>query len=354
MRNPSSRRSFLKKSAAFAAASLAPRVSFADAIPATAIDPKLIAAAQKEGKVVWYTSVDLPVAEKVARGFEARYPAISVRVERNGSERLFQRIEQELASGIHAGDVVNTSDGAHFVIWKRAGRLQPYLPMEAAQSLPKDQVDADGTFLSWRASLSVIGYNTNVVQAQEAPKSFADLLDPKWRGRIVKAHPGYSGTILTATFQISRDLGWGYFERLAKQNVLQVQSSTDPPKKLALGERAVMADGNEYNVFQMKESGQPLEVVYATEGSPMITGPSAIFKTAPNPNAARLYQHYLFAPETQQAICDLGGLRSFYLTVREKPGRRLLREIKLMSDDPVAIADQSEQIKARYVQLFRV
>jgi iron(III) transport system substrate-binding protein len=354
MRNPLSRRSLLKKSAALAAASLAPRVSLADAVPATAIDPALIAAAQKEAKVVWYTSVDLPVAEKVARGFETKYPAISVRVERNGSERLFQRIEQELASGIHAGDVVNTSDGAHFVIWKRAGRLQPYLPLAAAESLPKEQVDADGAFLSWRASLSVIAYNTNLVQAHEAPKSLTDLLDPKWRGRIVKGHPGYSGTILTATFQISRDLGWGYFERLAKQNVLQVQSSTDPPKKLALGERAVMADGNEYNVFQMKESGQPLEVVYATEGSPMITGPSAIFKTAPNPNAARLYQHYLFAPETQQAICDLGGLRSFYSTVRERPGRRPLRDIKLMKDDPVAIADQSEQIKARYVQLFHV
>jgi iron(III) transport system substrate-binding protein len=115
-----------------------------------------------------------------------------------------------------------------------------------------------------------------------------------------------------------------------------------------------MADGNEYNVFQMKESGQPLEVVYAAEGSPMITGPSAIFKTAPNPNAARIYQHYLFAPETQQMICDVGGLRSFYPTVRENPGRKPLREIKLMSDDPVAIADQSEQIKARYVRLFRV
>jgi iron(III) transport system substrate-binding protein len=354
MRNPPSRRGFLQQSAVLATVALAPRVTLADAVPASAISPALVAAAQKEGKVVWYTSVDLPVAEKVARAFEAKYSGIAVRVERNGSERLFQRIEQELASGIHAGDVVNTSDGAHFVIWKRAGRLQPYLPLEAAQSLPKDQVDADGTFLGWRASLSVIGYNTNLVQAQEAPKSFADLLDPRWRGRIVKGHPGYSGTILTATFQISRELGWGYFERLAKQNVLQVQSSTDPPKKLALGERAVMADGNEYNVFQMKESGQPLEVVYAAEGSPMITGPSAIFKTAPNPNAARIYQHYLFAPETQQMICDVGGLRSFYPTVRENPGRKPLREIKLMSDDPVAIADQSEQIKARYVRLFRV
>ena len=354
MRNPLSRRGFLKQSAATTTVALAPRVTLADTVPATAISPALVAGAQKEGKVVWYTSVDLPVAEKVARAFEAKYSGIAVHVERNGSERLFQRIEQELASGIHAGDVVNTSDGAHFVIWKRAGRLQPYLPLEAAQSLPKDQVDADGTFLSWRASLSVIGYNTNLVQAQEAPKSFADLLDPKWRGRIVKGHPSYSGTILTATFQISRELGWGYFERLARQNVLQVQSSTDPPKKLALGERAVMADGNEYNVFQMKESGQPLEVVYASEGSPMITGPSAIFKTAPNPNAARIYQHYLFAPETQQMISDVGGLRSFYPTVREKPGRKPLREIKSMNDDPIAIADQSEQIKAHYIQLFRV
>src|SRR6516164_1985045 len=117
--------------------------------------------------------------------------------------------------------------------------------------------------MSWRASLSVIAYNSTLVKAEEAPKSFGDLLDPKWTGRIVKGHPGYSGTIMTATFQITRELGWSYLESLAKQRVLQVQSSTDPPKKLVLGERAVMADGNEYNVFQMKESGQPLEVVYA-------------------------------------------------------------------------------------------
>jgi iron(III) transport system substrate-binding protein len=354
MHNQFSRRTFLEGSASLAITSFTSRVSVARAAPATAVDPGLIAAAQKERTVVWYASVDLPVAEKVARGFETKYSAISVRVERNGSERLFQRIQQEFASRIHAADVVNTSDGAHFVLWKRAGLLEQYIPIEAAQFLPKDQLDPDGTFMSWRASLSVIAYNTNLVRVNEAPRSFVDLLDPKWTGKIVKGHPGYSGTVMTATFQIARELGWSYLERLAKQHVLQVQSSTDPPKKLVLGERAVMADGNEYNVFQMKESGHPLEVVYATEGTPLITGPSAIFKTAPNPNAARLFQHYLFAPETQQAICDLGGLRSFYPVVSEKPGRTPLREIKLMNDDPVAVAEQSEYIKARYVQLFRV
>jgi iron(III) transport system substrate-binding protein len=93
----------------------------------------------------------------------------------------------------------------------------------------------------------VIGYNTKLVKREEAPKSFADLLDPKWSGKIVKAHPGYSGTIMTATFQM-RATRLGVLREARRQKVMQVQSSADPPKKLALGERAIMADGNEYNL----------------------------------------------------------------------------------------------------------
>ena len=95
------------------------------------------------------------------------------------------------------------------------------------------------------------------MKPEEAPKSWADLLDPKWAGKIIKAHPSYSGTIMTGTFAVVRDLGWDYLEKLARQKVMQVQSSTDPPKKLALGERAVMADGNDYNLIQLKEAGRP-------------------------------------------------------------------------------------------------
>jgi iron(III) transport system substrate-binding protein len=348
-----SRRDVLKGSTALAATAFASPIKAAAPEP-TIVTPALIEAAKKEGKVVYYTSVDLPLAEKVAKSFEAKYPGIDVRVERSGAERVFQRIGQEYGSNVHAVDVVNSSDAAHFIVWKRDGLLVPYVPEDVAKFYPADHKDPDGMFASWRVWLSVIAYNTDLVKAADAPKSFADLLDPKWKGKIVKAHPGYSGTIMTATFQMARDLGWDYFEKLAKQNIMQVQSSADPPKKLALGERAVMADGNEYNIFQLKESGQPVEAVYATEGSPLIVGPNGIFKAAPNPNAARLFQSYCFTAEAQQYAIDVGGLRSMHPQTKEKPGRKPFSDIKVMKDDAAGVERTADEVKAHYSKIFHV
>src|SRR6202158_3986364 len=220
-----SRRTVLKGSGVLlAGAAFSTRV-LAAAPPPEPVTPALIEAAKKEGHVNYYTSTDLPVAEKLAKAFEAKYPGITVHVERTGAERVFQRIGQEYASNIHAVDVVNSSDAAHFIVWKRDGILAPYVPEDVALHYPLEQRDPAGLFASWRIWLCVIGYNTKLVAAAEAPKSFADLLDPKWVGKIVKAHPGYSGTIMTATFQMARDIGWDYFEKLAGQKVMQVQSS---------------------------------------------------------------------------------------------------------------------------------
>src|SRR6516162_2451529 len=340
-------------SALLAGAAFSTRV-LASAPPPEPVTPALIDAAKKEGQVNYYTSTDLPVAEKVAKAFEAKYPGIAVHVERSGAERVFQRIGQEYSSNIHAVDVVNSSDAAHFIVWKRDGILAPYVPEDVAKFYPPEHRDPDGLFASWRVWLSIIAYNTNLVKAEDAPKSFADLLDPKWKGKIVKGHPGYSGTIMTATYQLQRDLGWGWFEQLAKQNVMQVQSSADPPKKLELGERAVMADGNEYNILQFKETGRPVQPVYATEGSPMIVGPNGIFKAAPNPNAARLFCNFSFSPAAQQLIIDVGGLRSMHPQTREKAGRTPLKQIKTMKDDPAAVEKMGDEIKQRYVKIFHV
>ena len=359
MRKRLSRRGVLKGSGAlalgFSSQALLPSAKvLAAAPPAVAVTPALIEAAKKEGKVVYYTSVDLPLAEKIAKAFEAKYPGVAVRVERTGAERLFQRISQEYGSRIHAVDVVNSSDAAHFIVWTREGLLAPFVPEDVARHYPADHKDADGLFASFRIGLSIIAYNTSTVKAEEAPKSFADLLDPKWAGKIVKAHPGYSGTIMTATFQIARDLGWDYLEKLARQRIMQLQSASDPQKKLALGERAVQADGNEYNIFQIKESGGPVEPVYAAEGTPLVIGPNGLFKNAPNPNAARLFQCFCFSPECQQLISDVGGQRSVHPQIKEKGGRKPFKDIKTMKEDAAGVEKSAEDIKARYSRIFKV
>src|SRR5215467_13886202 len=153
-----SRRDVLKASAAAVASLSASRVRAA-APGATAITPALIEAAKKEGKLAYYTSVDLPLAERIAKSFEAKYPGITVRVERTGAERVFQRIGQEYMSRIFAVDAVNSSDAAHFIVWKRDGILAPFVPEDVAAHYPADHKDPDGTFASFRVSLSAVGYN---------------------------------------------------------------------------------------------------------------------------------------------------------------------------------------------------
>jgi iron(III) transport system substrate-binding protein len=349
-----SRRDLLIGTSALAAGSAFSTQVLSAAPPASAVTPQLIEAAKKERKVIWYTSIDLPLAEKIAKAFEAKYPGVAVRVERSGAERVFQRIGQEYASNIHAVDCANSSDAAHFITWKGQNMLEAYVPEDVAKFYPAEHKDADGQFASFRVWFCIIAYNTNLVKKEDAPKSYADLLDPKWKGKLVKAHPGYSGTIMTATFQMQRDLGWGYFEKLAHQNVMQVQSSADPPKRLALGERAVMADGNEYNIFEIGEKGGPVAPVYATEGSPLIVGPTGMFKAAPNPNAAKLFCNFSFSPECQQLIIDVGGLRSAHPQAEDKPGRVPFKDVKAMKDDPAAVVKMSDEIKAHYSKLFHV
>jgi iron(III) transport system substrate-binding protein len=355
MRNTTfSRRDVIKGSAAAAGSAIvAPRL-MAAAPETSTVTPALLEAARKEGKVAFYTAIDLQTSEKIAKAFEARYPGVACRVERNGAERLFQRIGQEQGSGIFAADVVCSTDTSHFLNWNRNNLLAGFLPEEVARHFPPEHVEANGAYATMCAWLCVIGYNTRLVKPEEAPKSFVDLLDPKWKGKLVKAHPGYSGMLTTETFMLARELGWSYFEKLAQQRIMQLQSASDNPKKLELGERAASGDCADYLLVTMKEKGAPVEIVYPAEGAPLIVVPSGVFARAPNPNAARLLQSFLLSAEGQQVFVDDFALRSVHGLVKEKPGRTLFSDIKLLTADAVALEAAAEEVRARYTKLFGV
>ena len=313
--------------------------------------PAMVAAAEKEGKVTWYSSVDVKVAEGIKKAFMAQYPKIDVEVERAGSERVLQRINQEYQSNIKNVDVVNSSDASHFLFWKQQGWLAKHTPPDVA-GFAAQYRDPDGMFYTWRATLDCMAYNTNLVKDSEAPKSYAELLDPRWKGKLVKAHPSYSGTSLTGTYALTKVLGWDYFEKLAKTGIQQLQSTTAPPKTIASGERAVMVDGNEYNVFIEMDNKSPVKPIYAKEGTPFVSSPTAIFKDAPHPNAARVFQNFIYTAKAQQLLVDVGGARSVHPDVKEPATRTPLKDIKLLADDAPAMLPHIADIKKKYTQLF--
>src|SRR4249919_2984961 len=133
-----SRRDLLKLSAASAAGALFAEPLRAAPPPAVAVTPALIEAARKEGKLSFYSALELNVAERVARTFEAKYPGMTVRVERSGAERIFQRIAQEQGSGIKAVDIANSTDPAHYLDRKKNEWLEPYMTEEVTRNFPAD------------------------------------------------------------------------------------------------------------------------------------------------------------------------------------------------------------------------
>jgi len=315
------------------------------------LTPALVDAAKKEGRIAWYTADDLVLATKVAKSFEAKY-GMTVQLERSGAERIFQRIGQEYSSSVHAVDVATTSDVGHTIAWRKSDWLVPYVPAEIAQ-WPEAAQSADGMHYIDKFTLVISGYNTRLVKPDEAPKAWNDLLDPKWKGKLVKAHPGYSGAITNATFALSRTLGWEFFEKLAKQGIMQVQSATDPPQRCAQGERAVMADCAEVTALRLIGQGAPIAPVYPTEGVPVVPVGSVLMLKAPRPTAARLFMHYLASTECQQINLEHGS-RSFDPKVTEPATWVPISKMKLIHNDIEALAKEAEAVKKRYSQIFGV
>jgi len=320
-------------------------------IPGASAQDARLEAAKKEGKVVWYTSLALPSAEKVAKLFEAAYPGIKVEVNRTGSERIIARVMQELKANIKNVDVVHTSDAGHFVYFKAQKLLTKYTPA-GVEAFPAGFKDKDGYFYGLRATVNVIAYNTKTVSAAEAPKTWKDLLDPRWKGKMVTAHPGYSGVISTHVLALVNQYGWDYFKQLAQNKLMLVQSAVDPSGVVASGERPVAVDGGEYTFYQIKKKGNPVEIVYPKEGVPLVVSPTAIMSFAPHPNAAKLFTDFTFSREIQQVMADSEGLYTGHPEVKYPADKPKLTDLKLLTVDPEELEKRGEEIRQRFVEFF--
>lgn len=318
---------------------------------AVAQDASLVQAARKEGKVVWYTSLALPSSTALASAFQNKYRGIEVEVHRTGSQRVLQRVMQESSAGIKNVDLIHTSDAGHFELLKEKGALLKHMP-QGVSPFPDGFKDKNGFYYGMRATLSVIAYNPKVVPEKDAPKTWKDLVNSKWNGKMVSAHPGYSGIIMTHVLALVNLYNWDYFRDLAKNKIHLVQSANDPAGVVASGERPVGVNGAEYFYYKTQKQGNPIKIVYPKEGVPLVVSPVAIAKDAPHPNAAKLFTEFIFSKESQQLLADREGLYTGHPEVTYPVDKPKLKDLNLLPADADELEKRNAEIKKRFVDIF--
>ncbi|MES2608601.1 MAG: extracellular solute-binding protein [Pseudomonadota bacterium] len=263
----------------------------------------LHAAARKEGELTWYTVPQTSeVAEKMGRTFTARYPGVKVNVVRTTAQVAYQRLNQDLKAGTPNCDVFTSTDLAHYVDLKGRNLLLKFLPAAVARQDKRVQnMDPDGYFHASSCFMMGLVYNTQKVSAAAAPKSWADLLDPKWSGAALVAHPAYSGAAGAWCIEMRKLYGDDFFKKLAANKAHVSRSTIDAVTAVISGESSVSA-GPMSLAARSAAKGNPVATLVPKEGPVLILSPTGILANTRRPNASRLFMEWMLGSEDTERI----------------------------------------------------
>jgi iron(III) transport system substrate-binding protein len=344
----------LSRRAVLAAALLLPVAGGAGAAEMTAHEKQLYEAAKKEGQLTWYTAhFSSQTAQRIGRAFTDRYPEITVNVIRTTAQVAYQRLTQELKANALQVDVFSSTDMGHFTALKEKGLLEKYRPENAGKIIDAFQnLDPDDFYHTTAAGLVTITYNKEKVKEGEVPKSWKDLLDPKWKDQVSVGHPGFSGYVGTWVVQMEKLFGWDYFEKLAKNNPQIGRSINDTVTMLNSKERSVAA-GPSATTLQSAAKGNPLGLAYPSEGAILMISPSGIPKGAKNMNGAKLFMEFLMSEENSRIMAD-EFQESMRPEVPPAPGAKSLAEVKTIRPTTEEIEEGIPRVKEKWRETFGI
>lgn len=313
-----------------------------------------LAAAKKEGKIVWYVSMfDIDTAEQVGKAFEKRYPGVTVEVVRATAGVIYQRVLQETQAGVTADDVFSSTEEGHYLHFKEQKLIRPYLSADADKVVPRFQhIDPDNTYQVASVGVMMLLWNTQQVTLDAAPKKWTDLLDPKWKDKISFGHPAFSGYVATWVLALNDLYGWDYFEKLAKQEPLIGRSANDAITELASGERLVAA-GPDATSLKSKNKGNPIDIIYPSDGAVFMTAPSAILTKAPHPHAAELFMDFFMTKEYSEILVR-NGFPPLRPDVAPPKGLQSFSDVKLIRPSAQELKTDIPKIIEKFRATFGV
>jgi iron(III) transport system substrate-binding protein len=319
------------------------------------VERDLYNAAQKEGEVTWYSGqIQAEPGEAVGRAFSQAYPGIRVNVVRSTSQVAYQRLSQDMQAGAAQCDFFSSTDYGHYLFLKREGKLLSYRPHNMDELMPEARnADPDNMFQVLNVGLYLIAINTRKIPAADAPKSWKELTEPKWLRQEAVGHPGYSGAIGVLAVTLRKLYGWDFFSMLEKNKPQIGRSADDPVTLLNAGERTVGIGVSLPTTLLSVSRGNPLEIVYPTDGTLAVYAPSAIPKNAPHPNAAKLFMTFTASAAYAKVA------RNFFIMplrtdVPPPDGALGFERIKLIGATPQEIEDGIPDVKEAWRDTFGV
>ena len=312
--------------------------------PATASQSEddLITGAKKEAKLVWYTTLTVRESDTMLKKFNTMYPFIKTEMFRSGDLKLLTKVMAESRAKKYFFDVIATT-GISAEIMKSKGLFAKYQSPQR-KFFPKEINDPDGYWTDYYLNINVMGYNTRMVAPHEVPKTFEDLLDPQWKGKLGMDTKAFYWFANVFKF-MGEEKALDYMKKLAKQEILFRTGRTLNAQMLAAGEVDICITLYNNRVEQMKSDGAPIEWFVIEPVVPELH-PVAISAHAPHPNVAKLFVDFILSEEGQQMIVDFYRIPSRMGTSPKIPSMK--EGIKILPFD-FSIGENYE----KYVNLYR-
>jgi iron(III) transport system substrate-binding protein len=313
----------------------------------------LIDAAKKEGRVTWYTTLLTEQASgPLAVAFEKRYPGIHVDVVRRDGSTLLRAIRDEATAHALKADVFDGTTTVGFLM--KDGLVEPY-KADSVADIPSEFRDGDGYWTPQALYFQALGYNADLVPENDAPKTYEDLLDPKWKGKLVwsvdeDSLTGALGFIANVLYQEGDQKGMEYLRRLAKQDVVRLQSGGLNGVTVALANKRypVGITIDNHHVVIANAEGAHVRWV-AAKPVLMLFNSIGLLKGAPHPNAAKLLIDFNLSVEGQTVL-----KRGHHIpaSARVKPDDELNQGFGVTVMWPPLGAQMTEKAREVYKQLW--
>lgn len=272
----------------------------------------------RKGPTLWiYTSVYPHVVEDMKAKVRAKFPEANIQFYQAGSENVATKVGSELLTGKTQADIIMTSDLFWFEDLKAKKVLLAY-DSTATAKVPPQFKDVDHMWAASRVPVMVIAYNAEAISSSDAPKSFADLTNPKYKDKIAMPNPLESGTTFTTVAMVQRKLGWDYFAKLRANGVISTGGNSAVMARIESKERPVGIVLLE-NILATRRKNPKIVAVYPTEGVVSVPSPLAITSSTSQPELAKKVYDYFFSAEAQESITK-GDMYSIFTDVAPPPG----------------------------------